>query len=133
MVPAHPLIRALLVFVLALGACGDDGGGDLAAFCQRVDELRADDPFADLAVASPRELRLAFESLRDSADRVSDVAPPEAATQADRYREAVDEVLDRLRGAGFDLRHLDLVPYRRATDDYHEAATSLDNAATAAC
>ena len=134
MVPAHPLTRGLLAvsLVLAPGACRDDDG-DPAAFCEGVEGLRDDDPFADLAVASPREMRVAFEALDTDAGRVADAAPPEAETQADRYRDAVGELLDQLRGAGFDLRELDLPAYRQATDEYDEAAVSLDNSATASC
>lgn len=134
MVPAHPLTRpvAFLVLLLLVTACGSDGG-DRAAFCDGIERLRRDDPFAELPVASPGEMRDAFDDLREAAEAVAADAPSDAEVAADRYLASVDELLDQLRGAGFDLTELDLSAYRRATSDYGEAAESLDNAGSAIC
>ena len=140
MVPAHPLTARLAALALAVAAvltglvgCGDDDEGDLRAFCRAVERLRADDPFGDLPVASPQEMRAAFEELQARAEVIGDEAPPGAEVQADRYRDAVDALVDQLRGAGFDPTQLDTLAYSRATADYGEAATSLDNAADSLC
>ena len=137
MVPTHPLSRPpallLIVLVMILAGCGGGGDGDPEAFCAAVEELRTDDPFADLEIASPQEMRAAFDELRAGAERIEDAAPASADVQAERYRAAVDELVDQLRGAGFDLRELDLTSYRRAARDHAEIAASLDNAAAAAC
>ena len=122
-----------MVLALVLAGCGGDDGGDPEAFCAAVEDLRAGDPFADLAVASPQEMRAAFDQLRAGAERIEDVAPPAVEVQAERYRDSVDELVDQLRGAGFDLRELDLPSYRRAARDHAEISASLDNAAAAAC
>ena len=118
--------------LLLAAACGGDGG-DRAAFCDGIERLRRDDPFADLAVASPGEMRDAFDDLREAAEAVAADAPSDAEVAADRYLGTVDDLLDQLRGAGFDLTELDLPAYRRATADYGEAAESLDNAGSAIC
>ena len=118
--------------LLLVTACGSDGG-DRASFCDGIERLRRDDPFADLAVASPGEMRDAFDDLREAADAVADAAPSEAEVAADRYRASVDDLLDQLRGAGFELTELDLPAYRRATSEYGRAAESLDNAGRSIC
>ena len=143
MVPTHPLtvrtpaarpwVVALTGLALLAASCAGDDDGDLARFCAEVEALRDDDPFADLPVASPQEMRSAFDDLTESVDRIVDAAPPEAETQADRYQDALDDVADHLRGAGFDPRQLDTLAYGRATAAYGEAATSLDNTTDALC
>ena len=122
-----------MVLAIALAGCGGGGGGDREAFCIAVEDLRTDDPFADLEVASPQEMRAAFDELREGAERIEDAAPRTAEVQAERYRASVDDLVDQMRGAGFDLRELDRSSYRRAVRDYAEIADSLDNEAEAAC
>lgn len=116
------------------GGCSDgDPGGDLEAFCGAIEELRDDDPFAELAVASPGEMRDAFEQLRAGAERVESAAPTEAEVQARAYLESVDRLIDLMRAAGYDPRSLDNLAYSDATSTYTSAAVSVDRAATAAC
>lgn len=116
-----------------LVGCGGDDGGDLRGFCAGIERLREEDPFAELEVASPQEMRAAFEELQDGAGQIRDDAPPDADVPADRYLEAVDELVDQLRGAGFDPRRVDSLSYGRATSDYGEAADSLDRTADSVC
>ncbi|HEU5085554.1 MAG TPA: hypothetical protein VFU14_19600 [Acidimicrobiales bacterium] len=123
---------ALLVAVTALAGCGEDGG-DEAAFCDEVAALREDDPFSDLEVATPAEMREAFDALAGGADRLAAAAPGDVEVQAERYRAAVDAVRDELAGAGYDPRRLDGRRYARAVEEYTAAAGSLDNAADARC
>ena len=124
----------MLAVALATAAgCGSDDGGDLRAFCAGIERLRDDDPFAELEVASPQEMRAAFEELQEGAARIRDEAPSEADVPADRYQDAVEAIVDQLRGAGFDPRRLDTLSYGRATSDYGEAADSLDGAADSLC
>lgn len=117
-----------------LPACGGDrDDGDVAAFCTAVEELRDQDPFGELPVASPADMRDAFDQLADGAQRIADAAPGEVRTQADRYVDAVDALRDELAGAGYDPTRVDTRRYANAVEDYTEAAVSLDNAADAAC
>ncbi|WP_436795428.1 hypothetical protein [Actinospongicola halichondriae] len=127
------IVLVVLVSALAVGGCSDDAGGDLASFCAAVDELEANDPFADLDVASPGEMRTAFDQLSEGVERIADAAPDDLRPSADRYADTVDALIDHLRGADFDPRNLDTLRYRTAAADYEEAAVSVENAATAAC
>lgn len=117
---------------LLLGACGEDEG-DLTRFCEAVEDLRADDPFADLEIASPGEMRDAFVELAEGVDRIADVAPQEIGSQADRYADAVEALRDELAGAGYDPTRVDKLRYGQAVAAYTEAATSVGNAADASC
>lgn len=125
----------LAVAVAAAPGCGNGSGdgGDRAAFCTAVDRLAADDPFADLAVASPEEMKTAFEQLAAGAEAIDDAAPPDVEVQTTAYVSAVDELAIQLAGAGYDPRALDPLSYGRAVDDYEQAATSVTNAANASC
>ncbi len=123
----------VVVLTMALPACGGGGSGDVDTFCASVRDLRTQDPFADLAVASPEEMRDAFDELSTAADRVAEVAPDSADAQASAYRAAVRALVDQLRGAGFDPRAVDALRYRQAVGDYTDAAVSLDNTATSVC
>lgn len=117
-----------------LAGCGsDDDAGDLAGFCEAVAELQDENPFAELEIASPGEMRAAFDRLEEGVDRIAETAPSEARRQAESYQDAVDEVIDQLRGAGFDPRNLDPLAYRGATNAYGNAAVSVDNAAADLC
>lgn len=117
---------------LLLGACGDDDG-DRVAFCEAMGDLRELDPFQELDIAAPEDMRAAFGTLADEAERIASVAPPDARVQARRYASAVDELVGELSGAAYDPRRLDALRYGQATEEYTEAATSLDNAARGLC
>ena len=129
------LLAPVVVTAAILGgltACGGDQG-DVKAFCAAVDDLKAHDPFAGLEVASPGEMRAAFDQLAAGVDQVSSSAPSAARVQARAYRDAVRELIDQLRGADFDPRAVDALAYRKAVADYQDAAVSVDNAATSLC
>lgn len=132
--PAARKLISALVLVGLLGACGDDSGdGDVDAFCDAVADLKADDPFAELDIATPEEMRDAFAELADGVDRVADAAPTDARSQAQRWADAVDDLRDELAGAGYDLTRVDTLAYGQAVAAYTEAAVSVDNAADALC
>ena len=124
---------AALVIGISLGGCGEDDGGDQEAFCAAVADLEANDPFAELAIASPGEMRDAFADLAEGVGRIADAAPSEVRSQAQRYAEAVESLRDELAGAAYDLTRVDQLPYGQAVAEYTEAAVSVDNAADAIC
>lgn len=126
------MLSVASVWTLA-GCGGDDTETDPQAFCDAVADLRDDDPFADLAMASPGEMRDAFDALRDAIAAIDAAAPAEAEVQAGEYLTVVDELIGLLRAAGYDPRALDGLAYRDATDRYTAAAVSVDNAADATC
>lgn len=125
--------RRAIALGLLLGACAADDGGDLARFCAAVEDLRADDPFAELDIASPADMRDAFAELAEGVDRIADEAPADARSQADRYVDAVDALRDELAGAGYDPTRVDQLRYGQAVAEYTEAAVSVGNAADANC
>ena len=118
---------------LAGVACGGDDAPDPEAFCAGIERLRESDPFAELTVASPGEMRDAFSLLARGAARVAEAAPDDAAVQARRYADAVEGLRDEMAGGGYDLTQVDRARYREGVEDYGEAATSLANAARAIC
>lgn len=122
----------LLAAALGIAACGDDGG-DLESFCEAVVALREDDPFADLPLATPGEMRDAFDALAGAADRIADDAPGDVEVNAERYRAAVEALRDELAGGGYDPTRVDNRRYADAVEEYTAAAGSLDNAADARC
>ncbi len=129
-------LGGIVVLLVAgvLGGCGSDGDeGDLEAFCAAVESLRDEDPFAELEIASPGEMQAAFGRLDAGVDAIESAAPSEARRQARAYQDSVDELIDQLRGAGFDPRNVDPLAYRQATAAYGNAAVSVDNAAANLC
>jgi hypothetical protein len=126
-------LTAVAMAAAPLVACSDDGDGDRQAFCAAVEDLRADDPFAELEIASPGEMRDAFAVLADGVERIADAAPADVHTQARRYADAVDVLRDELAGAGYDPTRVDQMAYGQAVAAYTEAAVSVDNAADAIC
>lgn len=130
-------IAAALALTLAVAApaCtdGTDDTASLDSFCEAIGDLAANDPFAELAVASGEEMRDAFVRLGAGVERIADAAPEEHRARVARYRDAFAEVRDQLRGAGFDPRQLDALDYRTAVDEYESAATAVEDAAAADC
>lgn len=122
----------VLLATAVLAGCGEDEG-DLASFCEAVEDLQNDDPFADLAIASPGEMRDAFAELAAGVDRIAAAAPQEIGSQADRYADAVESLRDELAGAGYDPTRVDQLRYGQAVASYTEAATSVSNTADANC
>ncbi len=133
MVPAHPLIAVAVALGLLAGCGGGDDGGDVAAFCEAVEALRTEDPFAELDLATPEEMRDAFDTLAGGADEIASTAPGEAEVQARRYAAAVDALRDALAGAGYVPTRVDTLRYSAAVADYTDAASSVDNAADSIC
>ena len=130
---AQKLGCSLVLAGLVLSGCSDGDEGDLASFCAAVSDLEENDPFAELQIASPGEMRDAFAELADGVDRIAQTAPDEVRTQAQRYADAVEALRDELAGAGYDPTRVDQMPYGQAVAAYTEGAVSVSNAADALC
>lgn len=124
---------AASVLALGLAGCGGDGAPDPSAFCAAIESLREDDPFEELAIASPGEMRDAFADLAERAGDAADDAPEDAEVQADRYVAAIEVLRGELAGAGYDPRRVDTTRYAAGVREYQAAAGSLTNAADATC
>src|SRR5690606_13179465 len=77
--PMRRLVALALVAAAAVGTagCGDGGpSADPALFCERLDRLAENDPFAVLgASATEAEMEAAFGALRERATELAEVAP----------------------------------------------------------
>jgi hypothetical protein len=113
--------------VLAVGACGDDGGGaDPVAFCDRLDRLARNDPFdAFGSEAGPEEIHAGFTALRERARELAAVAPEVVRPTARQYAEAVAAMDSLMAGAGYDGAVLDVDAYRVEQEQYAEASRLL--------
>ncbi len=131
-------LLVLLVGAAALGAgCADDGPSDeerSAAFCERLDRLTTNDPFAafgDRATAA--EVEAAFEALVARADELLDTAPEEVRAAARDYAEAAHGLDSLLAGAAYQGAAVDVREYRDEQLRYVEAATRLERYLTSEC
>jgi hypothetical protein len=136
-----PTVRRLLVLLVGAAAlaagCGDDEPSDgerAAAFCERLDRLTTNDPFAafgDRATAG--EVQAAFEALVARADGLLDTAPDEARAAARDYADAAHGLDSLLAGAAYDGAAVDVREYRDEQLRYVEAATRLERHLTSEC
>ena len=135
-------MRRLLVLLLAspvvlVAACGDDGpsGPERAVtFCERLDRLAGNDPFAAFGEqATSAEVAAAFEALVARADELVEVAPEEASAAARDYAESATALDSLLRGAGYDGTRVDVRTYREQQTRYAEAARRLERHLESEC
>lgn len=130
------LLASLLVGAAAVtAACGDDDPTpDAAAFCERLDRLAANDPFAAFGdAATSEEVAAAFAALVARAAELVDVAPDEARPAARAYADAVARLEELLRRAGYDGSRVDTRAYREQEVRYREAARLLERHLDAEC
>ena len=131
-------MRRLAPLLLVLGllgpaACGDDDDGDPAAFCERLDRLTSNDPFAAFGDrATTAEIELAFTALVERVDELVEVAPPDARAAARDLRDATVALDELLAEAGYGT-DVDPRAYREQQERYGEAATRLERYLTAIC
>lgn len=126
----------VLAAAVTLAGCGGGGSddGDHAAFCDRLDRLTTNDPFAafgDRATAA--DIEVAFEALVQRAQELVDVAPPEARAAADQYAEAAEALDGLLEDVGYDGAAVDARAYRGHQVAYGEAADRLERYLSAEC
>jgi hypothetical protein len=123
------------VAVVALRAGGDDGPKpDQAAFCQRLDRLTSNDPFAAFGDrATEAEIAQAFDALVARTDELVDLAPDEARGAARDAAEGARRLRDLLAEAGGDADAVDALAYRDAQDRYTAAGDRLERYLSASC
>ncbi len=136
-----PTVRRLVVLLLGatgvLAGCGDDGPTDderATRFCERLDRLTTNDPFAafgDRATAA--EIEAAFEALIARADELADTAPEEVRAAAHDYADAAHALDSLLAGAAYDGAGVDQRAYREQQLRYVEAAALLERHLTSEC
>ncbi len=130
----HLSAAALAASLLVAGACSGDDEGDAAEFCQRLERLTENDPFAAFGdTATEAEMEDAMTALRDRAEELVEVAPEEARGAATDYRDAVVAVDDLLADAGYGPTSVDVDEYRDQSQAYAEAAVRLERYLTAEC
>jgi hypothetical protein len=132
LVAPPPSGRLLAVTVLAavlavgVGACGDDGGGDPVAFCDRLDRQARNDPFdAFGAEAGAEEIRAGFAALRDRSRELVTLAPEAVRPTAREYADAVAAMDSLMAGTGYDGAALDVEAFRAEQQRYAEASRLL--------
>lgn len=124
------IVAVVAASVIALVACGgDDGGGDLTAFCDAASSYRqaaAPNP----STASPAELEAAFGDAREALDRMEDTAPDEIADDVTTVATTMGAFFDALAGHDYDYDAFINDPEGLAAADAlstHEMATATGN------
>jgi hypothetical protein len=94
---------ALAGLALLVASCGgDDGTGDLAAFCDAArDQARFEDVFDDLDPTDTDAARATFARAREEHAALRDLAPPAARGDVEVLLAFVDDLID---GLGPDAR-----------------------------
>ena len=130
-------VAAIVALLLGGGLAGcrdEDGGGDQAAFCERLGRLTENDPFVAFgSTATEAEVQAAFEALRARAEELDEVAPSAAASPAAAdYLDAVVRLDGLLAEAGYGP-DVDVRAYREAQTAYVEASVRLERYLTTEC
>jgi len=99
-------LAALLVALPLLGGCGDDGSGDLEAFCAAAaDRERFEAVFDDLDPTDVDAARATFEQARAEQEALRDLAPDAAREDVEVVLAFVEDLIDGLEpGGGRDER-----------------------------
>ncbi len=129
-------LAALSLAAALLAGCGDDGpgDGDAALFCDRLDRLTSNDPFAAFGdTASARDIETAFAALVARADELVDVAPPDVRAAAGDYADAAHALDAMLADAGYEPDVADPGAYRDEQTAYTEAAVRLERYLESEC
>ncbi len=129
-------LAALLLVAAVVGGCGsdDEGDGDAALFCQRLERLTANDPFRAFGdTATAADVEAAFAALLERAGALVEVAPPDARPAARDYSEAAAALDSLLAGAAYAGPDVDARAYREQQVAYADAARRLERYLESEC
>lgn len=96
-----PLALALVALAALGTGCGDDGGGDLAAFCEAAqDTQRFETVFDDLDPTNVEAAEATFRKAREAQAALRDLAPEAARSDIDVVIVFVDDLITGLQPGG---------------------------------
>jgi len=131
--PLHLALAVVVGGAVLASGCGNDDDADPAAFCERLERLTENDPFAAFGdTASEAEMEAAFAALTERAEELVEVAPDDAEAAATDYRDAAVALDELLAGAGYGI-DVDVREYREQQLAYTEAAQRLERYLTTGC
>lgn len=126
------VLAGIVVLVTTATGCGGDDRS-VTAFCESVESLRSDNPFASRPVSTPEQMQTAFAGLHRGARQIAGSAPAEVRGQAERYLLTVEGLIEVLSPVGYRPLDVDRLAYDEATSRHAAATDSLENAADAVC
>lgn len=133
LVAVAAVVLAVLGTVLVTSG-GDERGPDPVAFCDQLDRLTRNDPFAAFGDrATTAEVLAAFTALEARAEELRVLAPDAARAVATDLAEATTAMADLLRATGGDPAAVDTRAYREEQRRYAEAADRLERYLTSSC
>jgi hypothetical protein len=96
--PGSPRLAAVLIVGALLGAgCGDEGSGNVQAFCATARRFEVDNPAAALTAADPADPSGTARALRAAADRLqpwAEEAPSEVRADVEVLRDAAVDLAE---------------------------------------
>jgi hypothetical protein len=95
------LAVVLAAGLIGLAGCGgDDDESDVAAFCDKVEELESQpDPFEDIGEGDVEGVRDAFENAEEQFAEVADVAPEEISGDIEEVQSVLSDISSSLEDA----------------------------------
>jgi hypothetical protein len=101
-------VVAVAVVLLAAG-CGDEGSGNVEAFCATARRFAVDNPSAAFAAVNPADPAATARALRDAASALgpwADEAPSDVRADIERLRDAAADLAEAFDGSASDAAAL---------------------------
>jgi hypothetical protein len=123
-----------LIVLATTGGGDDEPSADRGAFCERLDRLTSNDPFAAFGErATAAEIAQAFDALVARTEELVDLAPDDVRGAARDAADSATRLRDLLAAADGDASEVDPLAYRAAQDRYTEAGDRLERYLTSEC
>jgi hypothetical protein len=118
---------AAVTGALALSGCGGDDG-DIDAFCDKVDEIRAaDDPFAGVSGDDIEGATAALEEAQQLFSEVADVAPEEIQADVEEAQTFFDDFVEAAQDADSPEDFLAIATdFQDEAQDFEDTSTRLE-------